>query len=41
MLIPTLALLAASLLAWLVLPFFAAPAGSTGTWWHVLLRQRW
>jgi hypothetical protein len=37
-LIPTLALLAASLLAWLVIPAFQPADGSTGTWWQVLLQ---
>jgi hypothetical protein len=37
-LIPTLALLAASLLAWLVIPAFQSADGSTGAWWQVLLQ---
>lgn len=37
-LIPTLALLAVSLMAWLLLPFFGPAAGGTGTWWQVLIQ---
>ena len=37
-LIPTLALLAASLLAWLVIPLVQPSAGSSGQWWQVLLQ---
>ena len=37
-LIPTLALLAASLVAWFVLPAVQPVDGSTGMWWQVLLQ---
>jgi hypothetical protein len=37
-LIPTLALLAVSLLAWLALPAVAPVGGGTGAWWQVLLQ---
>jgi hypothetical protein len=37
-LIPTLGLLAVSLMAWLLLPFFGPAGGATGAWWQVLLQ---